>query len=82
MSVLLLPALCRKLGLGVASVYRRLDPKSKYFDPDFPRPKQIGLRRVAWVESEVDAYIERRPPTVPANERSERMKQIRKKEAA
>ena len=27
----------------------------------FPRPRKLGLRRVAWLESDVDAWIEQRP---------------------
>jgi predicted DNA-binding transcriptional regulator AlpA len=30
-------------------------------DPNFPRPVKIGLRRVAWIKSELDAWLMSRP---------------------
>ncbi len=48
-------------GLCPSSIYLRLDPKSRYFDPDFPTPISLsvtGKGAVAWVLSEVEAWIE------------------------
>jgi prophage regulatory protein len=41
-----------------STIYNKLDTKSPQYDPDFPAPIHIGARRVAWLESEVQAYIE------------------------
>jgi prophage regulatory protein len=50
-----------KTGLSCSAIYSRMDPKSPHFDPDFPRPIKLGKGKnppVAWIEAEVDAWIE------------------------
>lgn len=46
-------------GISRSTIYARLDPKSKQYDPSFPRPIQLGASTplVAWVEAEAQAYI-------------------------
>ncbi|MDR8394894.1 AlpA family phage regulatory protein [Paraburkholderia sp. USG1] len=39
------------MGLGASTVYRYLA------EGKFPRPVELGGGRVAWLESEVDAWI-------------------------
>jgi prophage regulatory protein len=49
-----------RVALSCSAIYARLDRNSPYFDPAFPRPIKLGNGKrppVAWVESEVDAYI-------------------------
>jgi prophage regulatory protein len=41
----------RRVGLGASTVYRYLAAGK------FPRPIEIGGGRVAWLESEIDAWI-------------------------
>ena len=41
-----------KLCISRSSIYDRLDPKSKRYDPTFPRPLKMG-HMVGWLESEV-----------------------------
>ncbi|MFO1205496.1 MAG: AlpA family phage regulatory protein [Burkholderiales bacterium] len=49
-----------RTGLSVSSIYGRLGSgRPRDFDPDFPRPVPLGVRSVAWLESEVDAWIAR-----------------------
>lgn len=45
----------RLTGLSRSTIYGRLRD-----DPDWPRPVRLGPNCVAWVESEVHAYIKRR----------------------
>lgn len=48
-------------GLCPSSIYLRLDPNSKYFDPTFPKSVCLsvtGKGAVAWVLPEVEAWIE------------------------
>lgn len=50
-------------GLGRASIYNRLNPKSKYFDSTFPKPisLSVGSRgSVGWLATEVDQWIQMR----------------------
>lgn len=54
-----------RLGYSRSTVYLRLDPKSPYYDPSFPRPVKLsvhanGRGAVAWVEAEVEAWVAER----------------------
>lgn len=58
-----LPELQGKIGLSRTAVYERMDERSPYFDPSFPKPIKLGNGKnppIAWVESEVVAWIESR----------------------
>ncbi|ASD80061.1 AlpA family transcriptional regulator [Burkholderia gladioli pv. gladioli] len=44
-----------RVGLGASTVYRYLAAGN------FPKPVEIGGGRVAWLESEIDAWIANRP---------------------
>lgn len=46
------------LGLSCSSIYSKMSVKSKYYDPDFPRPIHIGKSAVGWLESEVKDYLD------------------------
>jgi prophage regulatory protein len=48
-------------GLSRSSIYNRLDEKSKYADPSFPKPIRIGQGEcgiVAWSEKEVTVWMD------------------------
>jgi len=47
-----LPDLMQRTALSRSEIYRRVRN-----DPSFPKPTTLGTRCVAWVDSEVDAYI-------------------------
>lgn len=47
----------QSLGLSRSAIYARLDKNSQQYDANFPRPIKLGSTAVAWVESEVQAYI-------------------------
>lgn len=54
------PRVREKLSISRASLYDRLNPKSPYFDPTFP--KQIRLSSsprgsVAWLEAEIEEWM-------------------------
>jgi len=44
-----------KTGLSTSGIYKRLEE-----DPKFPRRVSLGGRSVAWVEAEVDSWVEAR----------------------
>lgn len=50
----------QSLGLSRSTIYARLDPKSRHYDPDFPTPIKLGTTSIAFVESEVQEYIAKR----------------------
>lgn len=47
-------------GLSSTTIYDMLDKKSKRYDPTFPIQVKLSKGRVAWVESEVAEWIERK----------------------
>jgi prophage regulatory protein len=46
----------RRTGLSRSTIYNYISAGL------FPRPRKLGLRRVAWLESDVNAWIAERPP--------------------
>lgn len=46
-----------KIGLSRSSIYDRINPKSPYYDPTFPKPISLGGSSVGWLESEIDEWI-------------------------
>ncbi|NMY39700.1 AlpA family phage regulatory protein [Pseudomonas sp. WS 5013] len=46
------------LGISRSTIYSRVDPKSKWFDPDFPKPFKIGGYAVGWDLREVVKFVE------------------------
>lgn len=51
-----------RTGLAKSALYLRMDPRSKFFDPTFPKPVSLGGTPdnptvVRWVEHEIDAWI-------------------------
>lgn len=50
-------------GLKRSSIYGRINPSCKQYDPDFPKPISLSTGAkggVAWIASEVTAWIETR----------------------
>lgn len=58
--ILRIKRLKEKVDLSGASIYNKLNPRSKYYDPTFPKPIRLGLASVGWIESEVDSWLEAR----------------------
>lgn len=58
--LLKLKDVARRTGLSRSSIYNRLDMKSPHYDPTFPRQVSIGNISVAWVEQEVEEWINSR----------------------
>ena len=55
--VLRIKRLKEKLPMSSASIYNKLNPRSKYYDETFPRPIRLGMGSVGWLEAEVDDWI-------------------------
>ena len=59
--ILRLPAVSALVGLSRASIYNRLDPRSKWHDPRFPRPVSLNGRKkggaVGWIARDVLNWI-------------------------
>ncbi|WP_245193997.1 helix-turn-helix transcriptional regulator [Aeromonas jandaei] len=63
--IIRLKELLQLIALSRATVYDRLNPKSKRFDPSFPRPIKLGAASVGWSLNEVMAWIAARPQANP-----------------
>ncbi len=49
-----------KIGLSRSAVYARINPASPQFDPNFPKPIEMGCGKnppVGWLSHEVDAWL-------------------------
>lgn len=51
MSVVFIEQVCPTIGLGKSTLYKMIA------DGKFPKPRQIGGRRMGWLRSEVDDYL-------------------------
>ena len=47
-------------GLGLKSVYARLNPKNPLYDPCFPKQVKVGQRAARWVDSEIQKWVQQR----------------------
>ena len=47
-----------RTGLSRSTIYRKADPKSKQYDPSFPKRVPLGGLAVGWVESEVNQWLQ------------------------
>jgi prophage regulatory protein len=59
--ILRLPDLRQRTGLGTTAIYERLNERSRYFDPTFPKPISLGgterARATGWIEAEVEQWL-------------------------
>lgn len=58
--VLRRPEVERLTGLSRSTIYAKMDPKSAYFDSDWPQKVRLGIRSVGWYRHEVIDWIESR----------------------
>lgn len=43
-------------GISRTSIYAKITPQSKYYDPLFPKPLKLGTRSIGFRASEVSAW--------------------------
>lgn len=48
------------VGIASSTLYDWLNPKSKRYDPTFPRQIKLGRLSVGWLSDEVEKWIETR----------------------
>ena len=56
--VIRLPELKSQIRLSRSTIYNKINPKSKHYDSNFPKPFKLGERSIAWILAEVQAWIE------------------------
>ena len=57
MRLLKIESLCDKIQQSRATIYNKLNAKSPYYDPSFPKPRRLGMRCVRWVEDEIHTWM-------------------------
>lgn len=45
------------LGISRSSIYEKLNPKSRYYDAEFPKPVRLGAASVGWRATAIDEWI-------------------------
>lgn len=55
-----LKAVTDKCQISRSTIYDKLDSKSKRYDPEFPKPRKLGQNSVAWIEEEINTWIQTR----------------------
>lgn len=55
-----MPEVCNRIGVGRSTLYKMIHAAN------FPAPKQLGGRTVAWLESDIDAWIDSKQSNPPA----------------
>jgi prophage regulatory protein len=58
--ILRLKHVMERTGLSRSTIYRKADPKSKQFDPSFPKRVHLGGLAVGWVGAEINHWLEER----------------------
>ncbi|GAA5133470.1 helix-turn-helix transcriptional regulator [Alloalcanivorax gelatiniphagus] len=54
------PEVERLTGLSRSTIYAKMDPKSAYFDPSWPKKVSLGRRSVGWYRHEIIEWVESR----------------------
>lgn len=47
--------------LGKATIYRKMQKKSKLYDASFPRPVDVGVKSNLWCYEDIKAWVSNRP---------------------
>ncbi|AUV27520.1 TPA: helix-turn-helix transcriptional regulator [Klebsiella michiganensis] len=55
--ILRMAELTALLGISRSSIYEKLNPKSRYYDADFPKPIRLGAASVGWRSTSVDEWL-------------------------
>lgn len=45
------------IGLSRSTIYELMNPKSKYYDPTFPKSIQLSRESVGWLANEIDNWL-------------------------
>lgn len=62
MRIIRLPELLERTGLSRSSIYDKLNMRSPRHDPNFPRPRKLGVTQssaVGWSEEAVESWIKK-----------------------
>jgi len=46
------------IDLSRSTIYELINPKSKYYDPSFPKPLHLTQNRIGWISQEIYDWLE------------------------
>lgn len=49
--------LTKVIGISRSMIYLKINDKSPYYDPKFPKPRKLGTKAVGWLLSDVATYV-------------------------
>jgi len=55
--IIRLPKLIETCGLSRSTIYEKMNPKSKRYDPKFPKPLHLGVSAVGWLQHEINDWL-------------------------
>lgn len=55
--ILRMAELTNLLGISRSSIYEKLNPKSRYYDAEFPKPVRLGAASVGWRSTAIDEWL-------------------------
>lgn len=58
--ILRINELIKLIGVSRSMIYLYLNRKSKYYNPDFPRPIKLSDRAIGWKYCDVELFINSR----------------------
>ena len=47
----------RALGVSRATIWNWVNPKSRHYRPDFPKPLKLSANITGWLSSEIEEYL-------------------------
>lgn len=57
LKILRLPAVIETCGLSRSTIYEMLNPKSRRYNPDFPKPIKLSSSSVGWFQHELNDWL-------------------------
>ena len=66
--ILRMPQVEDRTGLSRSALYELMDEDGDYFDPTFPKRRQVTKKTVGLIESELESWIVSRPPVSSSKE--------------
>lgn len=44
-------------GLSRSTIYEKINPKSRHYDPEFPKPLKLSSSAVGWLQHEINHWL-------------------------
>ena len=51
--------LAARLSVSTATIWNMTNPKSRHYNPDFPKPIKVSANATGWLQSELEGYLQK-----------------------